>query len=193
MSGAKENTGMNEETVTTEQQNNEEIKTFTEEEVQKMIQAEADKRVNQALDKKQAQWQAEQEAKIAEEKRQAQLSEEEKWQEKFKAQVQQFESERQEFQQAKLKAETLELLSNEGLPTSFVSFVMGTDSETTQANIQSFKQTWIENLQAEVNDRLKGKTPTVSNASNNMTKEEFNKMTYQQKQEVLERNPNYLK
>lgn len=167
----------------------EETKTFTQEEVEKMIQAESDKRVNQALEKKQTAWETDYKAKIEEEKRQAQLSEEEKWQEKFKAQVSEFESERLEFQQAKLKASAIELLAKESLPTNFVDFIIGNDEETTVQNIASLKEEWSNELTNAVNERLKGKTPPSGNASTSITKEDIKKMSYKEKVEFQQANP----
>ena len=158
-----------------------EVKTFSEEEVQKLIQAESDKRVQSALSKKQQEWQAEQEAKIAEEKRQAQLSEEEKWKEKFDAEVKKFEQDRLEFERAKLKTQTLETLSKEGLPSNFVDFIVGTNAEETNSNIQSLKEEWSKALQATVDEKLKGSTPKSSNTTHVVDKEDLKKMRYSER------------
>ena len=156
-------------------------KTFSEEEVQKMIQIESDKRVNQALESKKADWAKEQEAKIAEEKRQAQLSEEEKWKEKFDAQVKQFEADRLAFEREKLKSSTLEKLGSEGLPTNFVSFIVGKDEEETQEKLSAFKEEWTKALQSTIDDRLKSSTPKDSNASQIVDDADKKKMKYSER------------
>ncbi len=61
-----------------------------------------------------------------------------------------------------------------------VEFVIAEDAETTQARIELFKEAWTDALSKEVNERLKGNTPKVSNTdvlgASEITKEQFRKM-----------------
>lgn len=180
-----------------EQEKEEVVKTYSEEEVAKLVQSEADKRVNQALEKKQAEWQEQYKATLEEEKRKAAMTEEERWKEEFNKQKAEFEKERSEFTKAQLKASTLETLAKEALPASMVEFVIAEDAETTQARIELFKEAWTDALAKEVNERLKGNTPKVSNTdvlgASEITKEQFRKMGYKDRIKLQEENPTLFK
>lgn len=171
----------------------EEVKTFTEEEVAKLVQAESDRRVTKALEKKQSEWKEQFQAQLEEEKRLASLSEEEKWKEQFEAERQKFEQERLEFQKAQMRASVLETLSKESLPTQMADFLLSQDEETTQENINKFKEVWTEALSQEVQNRLKGTTPARASkptlGASDITKEDFKKMGYKQRVELQESNP----
>jgi len=168
-------------------------KTFTEEEVQKLIQAESDKRVNQALEKKQADWKKQYETNLEEEKRKAAMSEEDKWKDELKKQMDSFNAEKEEFKKVQLKALTLENLAKEALPATIANFVIGSDEEATLANIASLKEAWTDALQKEVNERLKGNTPRTSSkgiaGQSDITKEDFKKMGYKERIKLQESNP----
>lgn len=171
----------------------EETKTFTEEEVQKLIQAESDKRVNQALEKKQADWKAQYESNLEEEKRKAAMSEEDKWKEELKKQMDSFNAEKEEFKKVQLKALTLENLAKESLPAEMATFIIGADEETTLENIANFKVAWADALQKEVNERLKGNTPKTGAkripGESEISKDDFKKMTYTERIKLQESNP----
>lgn len=57
------------------------------------------------------------------------------------------------------QADAKELLTDNGLPVEFRDMVMGKDKEETQKNVRSFKEKFDAAVQAQVEQRLKGKTP----------------------------------
>ncbi len=57
------------------------------------------------------------------------------------------------------RADAKELLTDSGLPAEFRDMVMGKDKAETQKNVQSFKEKFDAAVQAQVEQRLKGKTP----------------------------------
>ena len=80
-----------------------EVKTYTEEEVQKMLQAESDKRVNSALSKKEKEFNDKLKSESERIAKEASMSEEEKFKAQLKAERDAFEQERAEFLRTKLE------------------------------------------------------------------------------------------
>ena len=62
-----------------------------------------------------------------------------------------------------LKEKALNALSEQKLPNSFLNFVIGADEKATFDNISAIKTAFDSAVQAQVEERLKGKTPNISN------------------------------
>ena len=62
-----------------------------------------------------------------------------------------------------LKEKALNALSEQKLPNSFLNFVIGVDEKATFDNISAIKSEFDSAVQAQVEERLKGKTPNISN------------------------------
>lgn len=58
------------------------------------------------------------------------------------------------------RADAKELLADNGLPAEFQDMVMGKDRAATEANVKSFKSRFDEAVQARVEARLSGRTPS---------------------------------
>lgn len=164
-------------------------KTYSQAEFEKALQAEADKRVNQALAKKELSLKETLEAEKERIQKEALMSEEEKFKAQLQAEREAFEAERTEFSKAQMKAFSLEELSNQGLPTSFSSFVSASDEEAITANIVALKEAWELELDKAITERLKGKTPksqrTNLDNSDVLTKEAFFNLPYKQRMAML--------
>lgn len=176
------------------QEDQKETKTYSDEEVQKMLQSETDKRVSQALKTAQEKWQKEFEAKLEAEKSEAEklakMSESEKQQAELQKMKEQFESERKQFMREKLELETVKQLSSNGLPTDFSKFVLADDAETINNNIKSFKEQWEKAIEKAVNEKLQGVTPkTATKQGTKVTKEQFAKMGYKDRMALYESDP----
>ena len=173
-----------------QQQQQEQTETFTKEQVDKMLQAETDRKVSKALETAKAKWQEEFETKLQQEKSEAEklakMSESERLQAEFDKQKAQFESERQQFLKEKLELQTVKELSAMGLPTEFSNYVMADNAETIKANIETFKSHWEQAIEKAVNEKLQGHTPKSATKVGGMTvtKEQFNKMSYKEKMEI---------
>lgn len=175
----------------------EEKKTYTEDELHDMLQRETDKRVNQALEKKQAQWEKDYQKQLEKERSQAEklakMSEEERFQEQLKQEREQFENERRQFERERLELQTVKELSAKGLPTEFSDLVIGEDADTTSENIKRFQGQWMSAIEDAVNERLKGKTPSASaHVGAAMSRAEFNKLPYAERQRLMSENPDIL-
>ena len=152
------------------------VKTFTQEEV--------DKIVNKRLARERKDIEAKIEAERAEAERLAKMSEAEKQQALFKKQVAEFEATKRAFEQEKLLNETSKQLASKNLPIEFAEMLKAQDAEST------FEAKFNEAVERLVNERLKGKTPKAqTGAVEGVTKEAFNKMSYKERLELYNSDP----
>ena len=153
------------------EENKPESKTYTDEELQKLIQSESDKRVTQAMKTAEQKWQKEYEEKLANEKSEAEklakMTADERAQAKFEKEKQEFEEERAKFQRDQLELETVKELGKQGLDIEFSFFLMGENAESTNENIKLFKEKFDIAVENAATERLKGKTPKTTD--NNTT------------------------
>ena len=158
------------------------VKTFTQEEV--------DKIVNKRLARERKDIEAKIEAERAEAERLAKMSEAEKQQALFKKQVAEFEATKRAFEQEKLLNETSKQLASKNLPIEFAEMLKAQDAESTFENIKIFEAKFNEAVEKLVNERLKGKTPKAqTGAVEGVTKEAFNKMSYKERLELYNSDP----
>ena len=158
------------------------VKTFTQEEV--------DKIVNKRLARERKDIEAKIEAERAEAERLAKMSEAEKQQALFKKQVAEFEATKRAFEQEKLLNETSKQLASKNLPIEFAEMLKANDAESTFENIKVFEAKFNEAVERLVNERLKGKTPkALTGAVEGVTKEAFNKMSYKERLELYNSDP----
>lgn len=197
LNGTQE-TEVNQEATNSTNEGETQPKTFTEEEVQKMLQSEADKRVSQALEKSKAKWESEYQAKLEAEKSQAeklaQLTEAERYEAKLKEEREQFESERKAFEKEKMQNVTIKELSSRSLPVEFAEYLVADNAETVKANIETFNAKWTDAITKAVDDRLKGHTPKASNTlQTTMTKKEFHNLPSKERMKLYTENPEMYK
>jgi len=166
-------------------------KTFTQSEVDKLIQSEADKRVTDALKTKEAKWQEEFKIKLEQERREAErlanLSADEKKQEELKKKNDEISQKETELRKRELKLDTISVLSEKKLPVDFADFLMGNDAETTNENIKKFSESFSKAIENAVNERLKGKSP--NKGSSHSAEKKFNELTSQERLELRESDP----
>ena len=140
-----------EQTETTEVKAKEEVKTFTQEEVDKIIA----KRI--AREKKDIEAKIEAERKQAEEL--AKLSEQEKASKLLEIKEKELEEKIRAFESEKLLNETSKQLASKNLPVEFAEMLKGADAEKTFENIKVFEEKFNAALEVKVNERLKGNVP----------------------------------
>ena len=159
-----------------------EVKTFTQEEVDKMI----SKRLQR--ERKDIEAKIEAERKEAEEL--AKLSEAEKQRKLFEKQVKEFEETKRAFENERLLNETSKQLASKNLPIEFAEMLKGNDAEKTFENIQLFEAKFNEAVEKVVTERLRGNVPKTTTSLNNtsITKEQFNKMDLAQRQKLFNDN-----
>lgn len=172
--------------------------TYTQEEFEKRLQQESDRRVTSALKTAREKWQREYEEKLEREKSEAEelakLSATERERKKLEKERKQLESDRAAFDRDRLELQVVKELANEGLDARFSKFLMGADAETSNANIQAFKEVFASAVESAVKERIGGRPPQASTAheteENPFAKETFN-LTRQA--ELLKTNPELYK
>lgn len=181
------------ETTTVEQETQEtEAKTFTQEEVDKMLQAETDRRVTAALKKQQKKFEAEK----SEAAKLASMNEEQKKEFEFNKKVKELEEREREFNIMQNKLEASKVMTDKGLPITFVDYIVAEDAETMMNNITSFEKEWKAAIADAVSARLGAdsqtpKTKTVSQTG--LSSEEFKKLSVAQQAEIYKTNPELYK
>lgn len=160
-------------TVDTQQQQNEdkEVKTFTQEDIDKAV-AEATKdllsqdKVNEIVEKRLARerekaererTQAEELAKLsAEERKQKEFEiEMAKKNEQYEAQMKEFEKMKADFEKTQLLAQVQKELNDRNLPIGMANQLVANTAEESMKNIQNFEKDWKDSLQKELDKKLK--------------------------------------
>lgn len=169
---------------TTETQNNEqEVKTYTQEEVMALLQSETDKRVNQALKTQQKKY--EKQLSLAK------LDDEERAKAEKDNRIAELEQQLAAFQIEKNRSELKSVLSSRGLSAEFADIIaIDDDIEASQANIDKLDRLFKAAVKAEVEKRLAGNAPKGNgSAPVEITKEAAKKMSMAELNELAEKNP----
>ena len=183
MAEAIENVNVNEEA----EEQDQESKTYTKEEVMALLQSETDKRVSQALKTQQKKYEkqlslskldGDEREKAEKDNRIAELEE----------QLAQFNIERN-------RSELKSVLSSRGLSAEFADIInISDDIETSQANIDKLDKLFKAAVKAEVEKRLAGNTPRGNSAtSGTITKETASKMSLAELQKLKQEQPELYK
>lgn len=161
----------------------EETKTYTQEEVLKLLQSETDKRVNQAL--------ATQKKKYEQQLSLSKLDGDERAKAEKDNRIAELEEQLAQFQIERNKSELKSVLSSRGLSAEFADIIaINDDIEASQANIDKLDKLFKTAVKAEVEKRLAGNTPRGNgNASAEITKEAAMKMSMAQLQELEKTQP----
>ena len=171
----------------TQEEQEQEQKTYTKDEVMALLQSETDKRVSQALKTQQKKFDkqlsltkldGEERAKAEKDNRIAELEE----------QLAQFQIERN-------KSELKSVLSSRGLSAEFADIIaISDDIETSQANIDKLDRLFKLAVRAEVEKRLAGNAPKGNGGSTaEITKETAKKMSIAELNELAETQPEIFK
>lgn len=172
---------------------------YTKDEVAKLIQSEADRRVAEAVKTTRTKLEKEYAKKLESEKdeaaRMAKLSEEERAREEFAKEKEALEAEKSALQRERLEMEIAKQLTGEGLKAEFASFLMGKDADESKKNIDSFKKLWNESLEEAINDKLGGKPPVAGGSKNYVDDNPFSKEHFNltKQAELLKENPQLYK
>ena len=162
----EENTNTN---LGNENQENNEVKTYTQEEVDALLQQEADRRVSSALKKAEKKNQE----KIKEAEKLAKLSEQERFQ---------YELEQREKKIAEKEKQR-------GISIALADFVVAEDADSMMENIKLLEDEFKKSVKAEVEKRLAGNSPKKNLESKGFTREDFRKLSFAKQTELLNENP----
>ena len=163
----------------------EENKTYTQEEVLKLIQSESDKRVSAALKSAEKKWQKKMSL--------SQLDDEAREKAEKDDKIAELEQQLAQFQIEKNKSELKSVLNSRGLSCEFSDILsISDDLEESQANIDKLDKLFKAAVKAEVEKRLAGNSPKGSGGqSQPMTKEEFLKLPMHEMQRLMDSNKEF--
>lgn len=163
-----------------------ETKLYTQEEVDKMLQSEVDRRITSAL-KKQAKSN---EAKIKEAQKLAQMNESEKFQYELEQREKAIAEKEKALALAENKNIASQILADKGLSLSLVDFVIAEDAETMNSNIRLLEKAFKDSVKREVEKRLGSSAPKKNlPPDETITKEKAMKMGIRERQNLLNNNP----
>lgn len=155
-------------------------KTYTEAEVQALLQKESDRRVSEAL-KKQERKNAE---KVKEAEKLAKMNEAEKFQYELEQREKAIEEKEKALALAENKNEASKILAEKGLSLDLVQFVVAETADDMNANISLLDKAFKASVKAEVEKRLGGKSPKGTGDNGTITKEQFKAMSIREQQEL---------
>ena len=174
----------------------EEAKTYTAEEVDALLQSEADRRVTSAMKKKEREIAA-LKKQIENEKTLSQLDEESRATAEKDMKIAELEGQLKDFQMAQTKNEVMKVLNARGLSAEFADMLaIGTDTEEAQQMIDSFDKLFKKEVAREVKARLAetSAVPQIADAmSGKMTREQFNKLSIAEQQAMYNSDPELVK
>lgn len=164
----------------------EETKTYTQEEVDALLQAEADRRVTAAL-KKQEKKNAD---KVREAERLANMSAEQRYEETLRQREAAIEAKEAELALAENKNACAKILAEKGLSLDLVDFIVAEDADIMNENIKKIEKAFKNSVKAEVEKRLVSKTPTKSlPMDKTVTKNDISKMSFKDLQNLKDTQP----
>lgn len=173
----------------------EEVKTYTQEEVNELLKGyKSQEEINNIVNKRLARERKDIEARVQAERDEAEklakMNAEEKAKHEFEKRVKEFEAKEKELARKELLLEANKQLEEVGISIKASKWVLGKDAEETYSNIQEFNE-FIKEIEDNVRKNLlKGKTPTVGLSQGPViSKETFDKMSYLQRAALKEKNP----
>ena len=169
--------------VETVEQTDAPVKTYTEDEVLKLIQAEADRRTNQALAKQKKEY----ERKLS----LSNLDENERAKAEKDNRIAELEEQLAQFHIERNKSELKSVLASRGLSAEFADILLiNDDIEASQANIDKLDKLFKAAVKMEVEKRLAGNAPRGNGGgTTEITKETAKKMSLSQLNELANSNP----
>lgn len=161
---------------------NEEVKTYTQEEVLALLQKESDKRVSQALKTQQKKY----EKQLSLSK----LDGDEREKAEKDNRIAELEEQLAKYQIESNKSELKSVLSSRGLSAEFADIIsIGDDIEAAQANIDKLDKLFKEAVRLEVEKRMAGSTPKRASTPAEITKESAKKMSLAEMNNLAKTNP----
>lgn len=167
-----------------------ETKTYTAEEVNKMIEDGRKQALEEANKKAEERFQN----KMKESERLAKMNEEEKLRYQLEQREKAITEKEKALALAENKNEASKILAEKGLSLSLVDFVVAEDAETMNNNISLLDKAFKQSVKAEVEKRLGSSTPKKNLPPDQaITKDVFKKMSLREQAELSKNNPDLYK
>ena len=180
---------MENEAIQAEQGSEEEVtKTYTQDEVNSMLQKEVDRRISSAQKK----WEKNLENRMSEAEKLRSMTDEQKKAYDIEQREKEIQRKESEFSLMANKIECSKILNDKGLPQVFVEYVVAEDAETMSQRITDFEMAFKAAVQDAVSKKIQTKAPlggTAATAQTGLTKEKFRKMGLSEKQNLKNTNP----
>lgn len=161
-------------------------KTYTEAEVQDMLQRETDRRVSSALKKQKKEL----EQHMAEAEKLKSMDESQRKEYEYNQKLEQLEQREKEFAIAQNKLEATKVMANRDLPIEFVDYIVAEDAETMLQNITTFEKAFKSAVADAVAKKIGTSAPKAGAVKQTgLTKEEFSKLSIVQLSELRKSNP----
>lgn len=161
---------------------------FSREEVMKLVQAESDKRVTQALATMQKKYEKQLSLSKLDDTARAAAEKDDK--------ISELEKQLAEFQIERNKSELKSVLSSRGLSAEFADIItISDDLEASQANIDKLDKLFKEAVKAEVEKRIAGTAPRGNSSGKpaEITKDAFSKMSILEQTKLYRESPETYK
>lgn len=156
-------------------------------------QAELDAIIDKRLARERKEYQAKIDAAVTEAQKLAQMSADERAAHE-RQELQKKLSEREaEITKRELRAEAKSQLSDKGLPVELAEVLPYTDADTTNAALVAVEKVFRQAVEKGVTERLKGNAPKIGQTANGNTIAEPEKLTYSQRAELYQKDPNQYK
>lgn len=130
-------------------------KTYTQSELDALM----DKHAAKALETAKQKWEEEKQAEISKAEQLAKMSAAERKAEEDKAKQEAMDKREKELNMREYRYEARHQLEDNGLSVDFVDMVMSDDAETTKNNIAALKTQFDKAVEASVTEKMKGNTP----------------------------------
>lgn len=162
-----------------------EVKTYTQEELNEILQSETDRRVTQALKKHEEKFKRE----IENTKKLAGLSAQEKFELQLKEKEDILIERENKLTILENKTDCIKILSEKNIPIEFSDIIIDINPELVNERIKTIEKLWKDAIEAEVTKRLPETTPHSSNGSKQgITKEQFKTMGLSDRQNLARTN-----
>lgn len=183
------NNTTNEAVENTESTNTE--KTYTQAEVDALLQQEGDRRVSSALKKQEAKI----EARVKEAQKVARMNEQQKYEYQLEQREKLVAEKERELALAEMKNTASKILSEKGISLALVDFVVNEDAEITNNNIKILDKAFKQSVKEEVERRLSSKVPMKSLPTDNssITREQFAKLSISELAQLKQEQPELFK
>lgn len=165
-------------------------KTYTQSELDELLQKEGDRRVSEAL-KKAEKKNAD---KVREAQKLAQMNEAEKYQYELEQREKAIIEKEKALALAENKNEASKILAEKGLSLQLVDFVVAEEAETMNANITLLEKAFKASVKAEVEKRLGSDSPKKNlPLDQELSKDNFRKLSIMEQQKLAKSNPELYK
>ena len=160
--------------------------TYTEVQMQELLQKNGDKRVSDALNK--------QKAKNSESNKLKDMDESQRQTYEYEQRIKALEGKEKDFNLMSNRVEAQKVLSSRSLPVEFSDYILAEDADTMMANIKVFEKQFKQAVNDAVSKKIASPSPkTGMTIQTGMTREKYLKLTIAEQSNLYHTNPTLYK